>query len=78
MHPSHGYEPDQAAEVWAILMCVCVSLSCICRGYSRDGGTLTDDAEATYAGEGWRTIGGAGQRQREAARHGSSTGGSKL
>lgn len=56
----------------------CVSLSCRVSVIARDGGTLTDEAEATYAGEGWRTIGGAGQRQREAARHGSNSGGSKL
>ena len=31
----------------------------------RDGGELTDDAKATYADGGWRTVGGAGQRERE-------------
>lgn len=34
----------------------------------RDGGALTDESEAVYADGGWRTVGGAGQREREAQR----------
>ena len=34
----------------------------------RDGGELTDDAKATYADGGWRTVGGAGQREREGSK----------